>query len=118
MINLRIQIQQLAKAEEISWRPKSRCLWLKDGDTNTKFFHKIASSNRRHNCMDRLMVENAIIEDKKQIKKKALDFFENLYTEHEGWRPTVSFETINTISESGKGRFGATFWGGRNPSSH
>lgn len=34
MINLRLEIQQLAKAEEISWMQKSRCLWLREEDNN------------------------------------------------------------------------------------
>jgi hypothetical protein len=35
--------------EEISWRQKSRVRWLKERDKCTKFFHKVASANRRNN---------------------------------------------------------------------
>lgn len=33
-MHLKLELQQIAKAEEVSWRRNSRCLWLK-GDKNT-----------------------------------------------------------------------------------
>ena len=41
---LRSQIQNLLSLEEVSWRHKSRMLCIKEGDNNTKFFHKVANS--------------------------------------------------------------------------
>jgi hypothetical protein len=37
--------------KEISWRQKSMVLWLKEGDKCTKFFHRVANSNRRFNSI-------------------------------------------------------------------
>ena len=41
-----LDLEKLAHFEETFWRKKSRVLLLKEGDNNTKFFHKIANSNR------------------------------------------------------------------------
>ncbi|KAF3642556.1 hypothetical protein FXO37_22454 [Capsicum annuum] len=69
LLQLKIEIQQLAKAEETSWRQKSRYLWLKEGDRNTKYFQRAANSRRRYNCIDKLKVGEIIIDDKVQIKE-------------------------------------------------
>ncbi|XP_070031562.1 uncharacterized protein [Nicotiana tomentosiformis] len=97
-MKLQVEIQQLAKAEEVSWRQKSRCLWLKEGDRNTKFFHKVANSNRRTNCIDRLKVGDDITEDQDLIRGEILEFYQQLYTENESWRPTTRLEDVATLN--------------------
>ena len=45
-IEIKAKIEALASLEEISWRQKSRALFLKEGDNNTRFFHRLANSHR------------------------------------------------------------------------
>lgn len=89
MFNLELELQEIAKAEEISWRQKSRCLWLGGGGIEIRrIFLKIANSQRRNNYIDKLKVGSEILEDKEKIKVKILDFYQKLYTEHEICRLT------------------------------
>eukprot|EP00253_Pinus_taeda_P009399 PITA_09399 len=41
--------ENLCKQEEIFWKQKSRVQWLKEGERNTKFFHRFTIANRTHN---------------------------------------------------------------------
>uniref|UniRef100_A0A2N9J0Z7 Reverse transcriptase domain-containing protein n=1 Tax=Fagus sylvatica TaxID=28930 RepID=A0A2N9J0Z7_FAGSY len=65
-----LELENLAHLEEISWRQKSRVQWLKEGDNNTKFFHKIANSNRRRNYMEKIEVEGTTYHTDSDIRDK------------------------------------------------
>eukprot|EP00253_Pinus_taeda_P034910 PITA_34910 len=41
--------ENFCKQEEIFWRQKSRVQWLKEGEQNTRFFHRSTLTNRAHN---------------------------------------------------------------------
>jgi hypothetical protein len=98
-----VELDRLAHLEETSWRQKSRVLWLKEGDNNTKYFHKVANSNRRRNYMDQVEVEGIVYENEPDIREKVVSFYENLYKEAEIWRPSVdglNFHSIGAIDSS------------------
>ena len=84
---LRSELVQLAHLEETSWRQKSRATWLKEGDNNTRFFHRTTNSNRRRNYIGELEVDGTRYEDNDDVKAQALQFYHSLYQENEPWRP-------------------------------
>ena len=86
---LRSQIQNLIPLEEVSWRQKSRMLCIKEGDNNTKFFHKVTNSQRRYNHISMLEVNGVIYEAESEMANQAIQFYKNLYKESEEWRPFV-----------------------------
>ena len=75
------QIENLLSLEEISWRQKSRMLCIKEGDNNTKFFHKVANSWRRYNHFSMLEVDGFIYEEESEVADQVVLFYKNLYKE-------------------------------------
>ena len=86
-VNLRTKIEKLTLLEEISWRQKSRVLHLREGDTSTKFFHRMANPNRRNNGIESLMVDGILSSYQGMIADCITQFFMNLYLEQQVVRP-------------------------------
>ncbi|KAG5577043.1 hypothetical protein H5410_057177 [Solanum commersonii] len=99
-LHLKLRLHKKAKIEEISSRQKSRCLWLK-GNKNTKFFSRIANSQKRINCIDKLLTGDEVSENN-NIKAEILRFYQALYIEEEQWRPEVRFNSLNSLSQAEK----------------
>jgi hypothetical protein len=55
--------------------------WLKEGDKCTKFFHQVASANRRNNSIETLMVNGSATSDPASISEHVVNFYEALFLE-------------------------------------
>ena len=76
---VRSEVENFLSLEEISWRQKSRMLWIKKGYNNTKFFHKMANSRRRFNHLSFLEVDGVIYEEESEVAAQVVNFYKNLY---------------------------------------
>ena len=97
-VNLHTNIEKLTLLEEISWRQKSRVLHLKEGDANTRFFHRMANSNRKNNGIESLMVNGTLSSNQGMIADCITHFFMNLYFEHQVVRPFPNVLVFPMIS--------------------
>ncbi|XP_019186548.1 PREDICTED: uncharacterized protein LOC109181252 [Ipomoea nil] len=48
------ELTVLSSQEELYWRQRAKQLWLKEGDSNTNYFHKSASARKRSNYLKRI----------------------------------------------------------------
>ncbi|RVW30837.1 hypothetical protein CK203_115530 [Vitis vinifera] len=55
--------------EETHWRQASRELWLKEGDRNTDYFHRMASAHRRANYMDKIKINGVRLTEEQEIRE-------------------------------------------------
>ena len=67
-----------ALLEETYWRQKSREIWLKEGDMNTKFFHRVTNSHRRNNALNKIKINGQWLTEEREIKQGVVEAFKNL----------------------------------------
>ena len=58
---------ELLFREEMLWVPRSRIAWLKEGDRNTKFFHRKAVWRARKNAVRGLLDANDVWQTNKNV---------------------------------------------------
>ena len=90
--------------EEVSWRQKSRELWLKEGDRNTGFFHKMANLHKRRNAINKIRVNGNWLTDDNAIQKGFVNTFKKLLFELGGWRPTFPNIPMEVLGAEDSGR--------------
>ena len=71
-------MEHLLSLEEISWRQKSRMLYIKEEDNNTKFFHKMANSHRKFNHLRALEVDGVVFEEESEVSNQEVHLYKNL----------------------------------------
>ncbi|XP_057794267.1 uncharacterized protein LOC131010650 [Salvia miltiorrhiza] len=78
----RTELASLLLREEAHWQQRAKQHWLKGGDTNTKFFHAMASARRKKNTIIRLLRDDGDwTASNEEIQDVALNYFSNLFDE-------------------------------------
>jgi exonuclease III len=76
------QIADRKKQEEILWKQKSRIQWLKEGERNTKFFHRATIQRRQSNKITHLITEEGeTLHSHADLETHLVDYFQDLLTE-------------------------------------
>ncbi|XP_059066199.1 uncharacterized protein LOC131857544 [Cryptomeria japonica] len=70
----KLRYHNIIAQEETFWRQRSRALWLKDGDKNTRFFHISTLKHRATNRIDHLMKNVRRFDNEHEISR-VVDFF-------------------------------------------
>jgi Reverse transcriptase (RNA-dependent DNA polymerase) len=92
-ILIKERFQQLAMLEEQRWKQRAKRNWVKMGDKNTRYFHQIASHQKRKNHIDMIKEDGTLhYEHKAKADILHLHFCKMMGTEHQ---QTTEFDCTN-----------------------
>ena len=98
-LQLEGDIEQFASLEETSWKQKSWALYVKEGDNNTRYFHRLANSHRNANHIKRIEVDGVLYEDESDVHSQLVLFYQGLYKETKVGNPTMDELVFACIEE-------------------
>lgn len=78
-VHLSKELDEASRNEEIAWRQRSRIQWLKHGDKNTKYFHRMATTHKRIKLIEKLEVNGRELTDTDEIKTEITNIYQKLY---------------------------------------
>ena len=72
--------------EETHWRQLSREIWLREGDRNTGYFHRMANANRRNNYLDRIKIDGVCLFEEQEVREGIANAYQQMLSEDSGWQ--------------------------------
>ncbi|KAJ9705647.1 hypothetical protein PVL29_003625 [Vitis rotundifolia] len=104
------ELEEIILREEIHWRQKAKIKWVKDGNCNSKLFHKVANGRRNRNFIKLLENERGLVLDKPEsITEEILLYFKKLYSNPHGESWGVEGIDWSPISEESASRLDSPF---------
>jgi len=75
-----IERNEILRGQEELWRLRSKAIWLSSGDSNSKFFHRVASNNRSRKHIWEISDDSgSIFTEQEAIKAETFHHFKNFY---------------------------------------
>ncbi|KAL5191867.1 Transposon TX1 uncharacterized protein [Glycine soja] len=95
------QVKDLKKTQADLWEKatmqESIVRWIKEGDSNTSYFHRVINLRRRRNALRGLQIGDTWVENPNIIKAETLHHFQNRFNEPHLSRPNldgISFKSL------------------------
>ena len=92
--NLENDFSTIQRREELMWQQRSKVKWLREGDNNTKYFHKIASGRKRRNCLVSIKDRDKRHVGQVAISQHVINYFKTIFSGQPQWELKVDWTKI------------------------
>ncbi|GKV13379.1 hypothetical protein SLEP1_g24388 [Rubroshorea leprosula] len=96
------QLWDILWKREAIWKKKSRSDWVRLGDQNMRYFHKIANGRKAQNSISGLWSNGQWVEDPNMVKDEMVKYFSKMFREDSWNRPKPSNLVFRRISSDQK----------------
>jgi hypothetical protein len=77
---LQAEANLLLAQEDLHWHQRSKEMWLKCGDKNTKYFHACATQRKRKNLIQKIQdSQGRVWENGEGVEKAFVEYYANLF---------------------------------------
>ena len=87
------------QAHESLLRQKARTKWIKEGDCNSRYFHKLMNYNCRNNAVKGVLIEGSRVEEPTRVKEEVCNFFQIRFSEPDYGRPKINGTRFRGIGQ-------------------
>ena len=84
--------------EETHWRQLSREIWLKEGDRNTRFFHRMTNAHSRNNSLDKIEINGVWLTEEQDVREGVANAFHQLLSESSEWKADIKGLQLDHLS--------------------
>ena len=96
---LQQQLWDISTAYESLLRQMSRAKWIKEGDRNTAYFHKLINFRRSSGAVQGILIDGVWVHQPDLVKKAVFNFFAERFTEQNHHRPTLDGVCFPSIDQ-------------------
>ena len=87
--SLQGQLWDATYTYESMLRQKARVKWLKEGDNNSTYFHRLINHRRRKNVIQGISIDGVWVHEHCSVKNAAILYFKDRFSEECCSRPTL-----------------------------